>query len=294
MTSKSHWLIGLESSPRCSGALQFARWLRETLHTRVHGLYVSEMWRYGVPPGDGAALLMAMRGETERWLASLPTGVAGAAVDETRIVDEIDAENGLARAGREAVGILVGRRIASERSWGRLGRVARRLLRELPAPVIVVPPELAAASFGGPVILATDLGDASLTAARFAAWFARKVDRPLICVHVGEPRWDGLFDEEEPGWAELRDAYRSTTERAARAWVAEELPAAELVVEYGDPTERLPAVAVRRQASLLVVGSGRPGLVQRIFVGSVASAVAAFAPCAVAVVPPEAEFGVVA
>ena len=58
-------------------------------------------------------------------------------------------------------------------------------------------------------------------------------------------------------------------------------------------TERLPAIAARLQASLMVVGSGRPGLVERIFAGSVASGVAALAPCAVAVVPPDAKLDAV-
>jgi nucleotide-binding universal stress UspA family protein len=288
MTSEQAWLLGLELSPRSSGALQFARWLRSTLGARVLGVYVSELWLAGLPPpGEGAAFLFTARTESERWLAGLEAGAPGSPVDATKILDDVDAETGLARAAQGAPGIVVGRRVAREGTLVRLGRVARRLLRSAPAPVIVVPPELAVDAFRGPVVLASDLTDASITAARFAAAFAERLGRPLVCVHVGQPRWDDPFVGEDPRWDELRRAYRDSVQKAANAWASAHCPGRALVVEYGDPQERLAAVAARLEASLLVVGSRRPGLLERFFVGSTSSAVAATAGCAVAVVPAE-------
>lgn len=280
------WIVGIELSPRSSGALQFARWLRETLHARVLGVYVSEMYMLGLPPSDGAAFVLAMRSEAEHWLGSLGAGAPGAAIDATQILDEVDAEAGLVKAARGAAGLIIGRRVGKHR-YIRLGRVARRLLRSLPAPVIVVPPELDAGGFAGPVLLATDLHEQSIPAARFAASFAAAAGRGLVCVHIGQPRWDSVSPEAEPRWAELRRIYRENTEREAHAWAARVCPGAEVMLEYGDPAERLAAVAELRRASLLVLGSQRLGLVGRIFIGSAASTVAATAGCAVAVVPPD-------
>ena len=88
------WVVGIELSPRSKGALQFARWLRETLHARVLGVYVSEMYMLGVPPSDATAFLLAMRSEAEHWLASLGAGAPGAAIDATQILDEVEPEDG--------------------------------------------------------------------------------------------------------------------------------------------------------------------------------------------------------
>ena len=124
---------------------------------------------------------------------------------------------------------------------------------------------------------------------RFAAALARRLGRRLVCVHVGQSRWDETFRPIEPRLEELRRSYHDATDRSMRAWATEHCPGAELELEYGDPVDRLPAFARRQNAALLVVGSGRPGLIERLFAGSTASTLAAVAPCAVAVVPMDAK-----
>lgn len=114
--------------------------------------------------------------------------------------------------------------------------------------------------------------------------FARKLGRSLVCVHVGQPRWDGSYGLLEPRRDELRATYRGATERAAREWANQHCPDAALTYEYGDPVERLTALAEHRHPSLLVLGSGRPGMIERIFTGSTASIVAAVV-CRVALSP---------
>lgn len=285
MTKQPHWLLGLELSPRCGGALQFARFLRRKIHARIGGVFVQEQRLMAVAPGE-AAHASRLRAEAEAWLGTLAAGSPEAAVDATEILDQGDAETALASLGRSSAGIIVGRRAAGERTWSRLGRVARRLLRVLPAPVIVVPPELAVDEFAGPVVFASDLTPASDGAARFAASMARALDRRLVCVHIGDPRWiDGYGSA--PQWTQLHRDYCETTTRQAREWLGDTCQHAELVFEYGPPAELLPAVARQLGACLLVLGSNRFGLVERIFTGSMASAVAAVATCAVAVVPPD-------
>lgn len=288
MTHQRPWLLGLELSPRSSGALQFTRWLRGTLNARVLGVYVNELWLSNLLLDGGASFTLAVRNETVQWLAELGPGEPGSPVDEVKVIDEVDAENGLATAARGAPGLVVGRRVTGDNTVVRLGRVTRRLLRGLPAPVIVVPPELAIDAFAGPVVLASDFSDASAAAARFAAAFAQRLGRSLVCVHVGELRQDMPFAEHDPRWNDMRRGWKTTTERAASDWARAHCPGTELVVEFGDPAARLVAVAARLGACLLVVGSGRPGMLERIFVGSTASTVAATASSAVAVVPADA------
>lgn len=287
MTSERPWILGLDLGPRSSGALRLARLLRQQLQARVVGVFVCETWLVGLPPGEDASVRLSRRSEAERWLADLNVGAPDAAVDETQIVDEADAESGLALAAQGSAGVIVGRRPPSPETWSRLGRVARRLLRRLPAPVLVVPPEVTDEDLAGPVLLATDLTERSVAAARFAVGLARRLARPLLCVHVAQPRWEETYDPSEPRWAELRRRYREETERSSRTWAGEHCPGAELTVDYGDPIDRVPVLARQMHASLIVVGSGRPGMIERFFAGSTASIVAAVAPCAVAVVPPD-------
>lgn len=287
MTPETPWLVGLDLGPRCSGALRFARLLREQLHMHVVGVYVREMWPFALPLGEVTALTLPPRTGAEGWLAALNAGKPGAPVDAARIVHDIDAVVGLSTTAREAAGVVVGRRAAAPNAWTRLGRVARQMLRRLPAPTIVVPPELASAEFTGPVMLATDLSDHCAAAARFAVAFARKLGRPLVCVHVAQPRWDGSHGLLEPRRDELHATYREATERATRDWANRLCPDAAITSEYGEPVERLTELVEHSRPSLLVLGSGRPGMLERIFTGSTASTVAAVAPCAVAVIPPD-------
>lgn len=285
MTSERPWILGLDLGPRSSGVLRFARLLRQQLHAHVVGVVVCEAWLVGLPPGEDAIIRDSRRSEAERWLADLNVGAPDAAVDETQIVEEVDVESGLTGAAQGAAGVIIGRRSPTPEAWSRLGRVARRLLRRLPAPVLVVPPEVTDDDLSGPVVLATDLTERSVAAARFAVGLARRLARPLLCVHVAQPRWEETYDPSEPRWTELRRRYREETERSAHTWAGDHCPGAELTVDYGDPIDRVPVLARRMHASLIVVGSGRPGMLERFFAGSTASIVAAVAPCAVAVVP---------
>ena len=288
MRNEPGWIVGIEPSARSSGAIHFARWLRRSLRVPVVGVHVTELWMLALSEPGTAQFLATARDSAERWLATMKAGAEDAAFDAVESAEALDPENYLSTRGQGALGIVVGRHPTRERGWFRLGRVTRRLLRNLPAPVVVAPPELTADDLAGPVILATDLGPASIAAARFATAFARQAQRPLLCVHVGQPRWsEGV--ELTPDLLSLREAYRARVEREAREWAVHHCPETPLVVGYGDPAEYLPALAGQREASLLVLGSRRLSLLERVFVGSTASAVASAARCAVAIVPLDAE-----
>ncbi len=284
MRHEPHWIVGIEPSARSNGAVQFARWLRRSLHVPVSGVYVTELWMLALSEPGSAEFLATARASAESWLATLNAGSEDAAFDAVESAEGMEPESELCKRGPGALGIVVGRHATRGSGWIRLGRVTRRLLRKLPAPVVVAPPELTADDFAGPVMLATDLGPASVAAARFAVAFARQAARPLVCVHVGQPRWSEDV-ELAPDLVRMREAYRATVELYARDWSVAHCPGAERVVDYGDPAQYLPALARQRAASLLVLGSGRLSLVERVFIGSTSSAVASAASCAVAIVP---------
>jgi nucleotide-binding universal stress UspA family protein len=72
----------------------------------------------------------------------------------------------------------------------------------------------------------------------------------------------------------------------ARALVAEQGIAFELVSPMGPPAVEIVNVADDRNADLIVVGTHEPGLIERLFSGSVSGSVARMAHCDVLVVHP--------
>jgi nucleotide-binding universal stress UspA family protein len=149
----------------------------------------------------------------------------------------------------------------------------------------VVPRDLTAIS-PGPILLATDLGDATSAALPFAQALATRRDRSLEVVHVGEARHNDLIDELEPTWLAAREAHRAAVEHALTVWMhAHGLERLAHHVAYGDPADKIAEIAAARQAALVVVGSRRLATATRLFLSSTASTLAGLATCPVAVVP---------
>ena len=280
MTATKPWILGLDLSPRSPGVFVFAAWLRSG-GARVLGLHVLEAW---ASPFIAAAedVTVRVRATVEERCAHL--GIAPLADVEVVVVPR--AEDGLLHAATAAAGLVLGRAaLRGDRSLVRLGSVARRVLRALPGPVIVVPPDLAAVA-EGPILLATDLGPSSDAAARLASELAAAQGRELELVHVGEPRHSDLIDELDVDWLREREIYRAGVQAMVDAWAAGlGLGDRPRHVLFGGRAEEIAAVAARRHAALVVTGSRRLGLVGRLFSASTASALAGLAACPVAVVP---------
>lgn len=287
MDSGQRWVIGLDLLPGSLGPARVAAWLATgpspalciALHVVESGLFEG----FGAP---SAARVEEARGRLDGWLAE--SGAAGAFAARD-VIAASKVERGLADAiaAHQACGVVVGRwSRRGESSLVRLGRVARRLLRDLPAPVIVTPPDLASIE-GGPVVLGTDLAESSREAARFAAEIAARFGRPLVAVHVEVPVVDALADVPERDRPVLRAQEARLMGERARAWASEHLPpGTEVVIDTGGVADRLLAVQAERRAALLVVGSRQLTRMARLFGSSLASGLAAVAPCPVAVVPP--------
>ncbi|MFZ6185900.1 universal stress protein [Nannocystis pusilla] len=281
MTSStaSSWIVALDLRDRSRGALAFAGWLGAAGESVV-GAYVLEAWSRPYIRGDVEADL--------RDAAARAAQALGCRPPERIVTEEAEtAEAGLARMAFGASGLIVGRVAAHpRRALSRLGPVARRLLRQLPAPVVVVPPTLVRVA-AGPILLATDLGPASDDAVMFARDLAARVGRDLEVVHVGEDFYEEDDEVRDPVWQRARDAYRAEVAQDTERWAAAQgLAAAPRHLRHGDPVLELADLAEARDAALVVVGSRRLGLPARFFLSSTASALAGLAACPVAVVPP--------
>ncbi len=207
---------------------------------------------------------------------------------DVHVVLAPSAEAGLARAatGPGVDGLIIGRIAPREGNrLVRLGSVARRVLRELPAPVLVVPPDLGENEIGeGGIVLATDLDDTSIAAARFTARLASELGRDLVATHM-DPARD--FGHDLLGDRTILAAWtpRRTPVDVER-WVREnEIPASRTHLVEDAVVEGLLAVAHHEKAAILACGSRRLGTVDRIFTSSVGTDLARLADRPVLVVP---------
>ena len=81
-------------------------------------------------------------------------------------------------------------------------------------------------------------------------------------------------------WDELRERIFYVVEKCA---TEHNIPL-EMIIEYGDPAERIIALAKREEIDVIVIGSSGKGFIQRKIMGSVSHKVASNAACSVFVV----------
>jgi len=282
------WIVGIDLHERSDGAVHMAAWLRaqhrgEAAPELVGVHVVDERLR------DSARVMSEVIAAGKRALASAAErcGVANPFTD-VRVVLAPSVEEGLARAatGPGIDGLIIGRIAPREgRRLVRLGSVARRLLRSLPAPVLVVPPNLVGADLGsGGIVLATDLGTTSVDAGRFASRLARELGRDLIATHLDPAMAIG------PDLLGDRTILAAWTPRRTLAdvdaWVREhQLAVARTTLSAEGVVEGLLEEASREHAPILVCGSRRLSVLDRIFTSSMGTDLARFADVPVLVVP---------
>jgi nucleotide-binding universal stress UspA family protein len=206
----------------------------------------------------------------------------------------VQAERSLeaAREYHYAGALIVGRQAPREgHRLLRLGRVARRLLRSLQSPVIVVPPDFQAPGGAGPIVVSTNLRDDAEEGTRFAADMAARLGRPLVVLHI-VPFADDYGAHYIPAASRKKIAAENQVEGEAelKAWLARHgVSGAEGLVVQGGVVESILRVAKERDASLVVSGSRLLSALERLLLTSIGSELAASAPCPVAVVPPRVD-----
>lgn len=294
-TYANRWIVGLDLRPTGQGAIRFARFLGANttqgtctlvgIHVLQEAQLRAALRYHSIDELEGGA----------REEAEMMVDKAGAkdALTEMHIVRGRRAEESLeaARVYHHADGLVVGRQAPREgHHLLRLGKVARRLLRSLGGPIVVVPPDWDPASVPaeGPVVCATNLGQGAAAAAHFAAQMATWLGRPLVLVHTVPVAEDyGANYIPLASREKMAAEAQVDGERELGAWVEDlDIEGAQQVVRQGHVTEQVLRVVQETNAAVLVTGSRRLSAVERLLLTSVGSELAATSPCPVAVVPP--------
>jgi nucleotide-binding universal stress UspA family protein len=281
------WIVGLDLRPRSQGAIKTARWLAEHVQPgvrhRCYGVHVvPQVPRVSVRDDELDELCERAREQAEATVAE-----AGASAAFARI-DAVPGSplQALAAAATfyDADGLVVGRHGPRDgRALVRLGTVARQLVRTLPAAVMVVPPDHDPTERAqGPVLVATDLADDAAAAGRFGLRLAQELGVDLLLVHVLETGQLAAQLGAAPHSPIVQDP------EAFERWVESYgLGGARTETATGDPIERVLELAQAHDASLVVCGSHRLTLTDRVFQASTGTTLAAYADRPVVVVPPE-------
>jgi nucleotide-binding universal stress UspA family protein len=283
------WGVGVELAEHHDAPLRFAARLA-TATDAVVGLHVvPELERLN--PTIGREQAEAMRQRIAIDVALLLERAGIEARKDVRLIENDRPARGLVElVGRERFdALIVGRRAPSDDDpLVRLGETCRRVLRELPVPVIVVPADFGEDDRGvepGPVVLATDL-EHDASAAAFAKLLATRLERPVLVAHGIEAfAWGVSYLPAETFELMLEQA-RGRARTALHTWVqAQGLADAEEHVFTGDPARNVARLVEERRAAALVTGSRKLGAIQRILLASISSELAASAACPTAIVP---------
>jgi nucleotide-binding universal stress UspA family protein len=289
------WIVGLDLRRSSQGAIKFAAWLGRT-STAQGGEHI-----VGIHVLEEAYLRAALR---YHHLAELIAGASEAAQEvvaragaEDRIAEIHVVQGGTAERSLEAARIyhhadamIIGRYAKREgHSLLRLGRVARRIVRRLAMPVIVVPPDHdPSTASDGPIVASVDLGDEADEAVSFAAQLAQRLQRPLLLAHVASgPEDYGAHYIPQASLDRMTREHQRDGEDALEQWATTHgYGDAERVVVQGGVVDQLVDLAVQRNACMLVAGSRLLSTLERVLLTSVGSELAATAPCPVAIAPP--------
>jgi nucleotide-binding universal stress UspA family protein len=139
----------------------------------------------------------------------------------------------------------------------------------------------------GPVLLCTDLGDASAGAETAGIEMARERGAPLVILSVIDP---GGLRLPGGGWHARVDQVRSRRETAALRIVESARRRgvnARFLIWEGSPGESIVEAARAEDAGVIVVGSHNRGFVGRLLLGSVSQYVVDHADRQVVVVRPD-------
>lgn len=274
------WLLGLDLRGTSGGVIGWTKAIAKLqADDQFHAVHVA-------PLNTSLGLVERALGEFAR------DDAAGKHLTSLRVEQSDDVTEGLIAAcgDTEAAALVIGRKAERHSDeFIRLGKIARRLLRTLVRPTVVVPPDLTVDTIGrGPVLVASDGDPRSIAACQFAAGLAAHVRRELVVVHVVDTPsfWDrGVLSVTALG--ELAQELREEGhKRLVASCAAAGLSGHRTEVLTGDVVETLRLRTEALDPIATVVGSRRLSALERVFTTSVASELAAIATSAVIVVPP--------
>ncbi|HSL19932.1 MAG TPA: universal stress protein [Vicinamibacterales bacterium] len=278
-------------------ALRLARAVTDRFAGRLVILHVNDPLLAAAASTHEMDLQKEAEEELQAILAGEPRGIPSP--PPTMVVRKGDAaEEILGLAAREGADLIV---MGTHGLTGYrklfFGSTTERVLRQTRVPVVAVPlrPELAIPGGGsslngwGPVIAPVDFSDASARSAHVAAGIGATLKAPVVLVHVTRP-------------VVAHDRWRDRAEAATDASTAEGVHALEALaaslrarlrvettVLGGEPAEEIARLAIRRKASLIVMGLRGAGGLFAPAVGSTAYRVLTLAPVPVLAIPTEFE-----
>ena len=152
-----------------------------------------------------------------------------------------------------------------------MGSIAEEIFRRSPVPVLTIGPHVRSSVHAGGrfhrVLFPTDFSGASLAAAPYAISLAQENEAKLVLLHVmrtpelriGNGRKESARNENELREKEERRFELSVAEAIHHLYETVSNDAdlhfpAESLVEYGDPAERILALASDRSSDLIVLG----------------------------------------
>ena len=289
------WIVGLDLRPLSQGAARFGAWLAERSPARggetLIGVHVIEEdhLRAALRYHHLDDVLAAARESVEHVVHKLGLDKV---FSEIQVVQGMTAEKSLevTRERLDADGIIIGRYAYKEGVHvRRLGRVARRVLRTLSSPVVVVPPDWDPPQGDvGPVITACNLEPDAVQAMQFGDDASARLAVDLLAMHVVPlPDDYGAHYIPEASLAKARAEHQQEGEAGLTAYCKEHgFDRAHQLVAQGGVVESLCHEAQHRNAAMLVTGSRRLSTFDRWFLTSIGSELASMSTIPVAVVPP--------
>lgn len=285
------WIVGLDLMEFSVGAVRFAKWLHDAVPgEEFTGVHILEPQPARMSRGDQS------EDEFRGWVHGLARRSvrdlgAEAAIAEVALHEAEAADEGLEAALTrvQASALIVGRKARTDEDpIVRLGRIARRMVRRMPAPLCVVPPDLPETLPPGPVVVASGLDASSQAALLFARAFASAIGRELVVATAVVVRTAMQAYVSASGWDRAHLEAMEDGQRALARWLADHREAARGVVVRGPAGQGILDVCARERACVLICGSRRLSFLDRIFTSSVGAELAATAPIPVIIVPPEA------
>ena len=294
-------VCGLDNSYMARPTVVTAANVAARLGTPVVLMYIAD-------PSDPLTRRARTLGEARDHAAGAVDRLVSPILSERGLEAEVEVEIGEPSAAlvetadrRDAQFLVIGSR-GSGRGGGLLGNVSRRLVRQAPCPVIVVPRGAAAKPVTHPsltretrpvIVCGLDHDDRDQTLL-FAIDLAVRMQARLVFLHVygaPVPPLPGVAAGEAAFEATLeagRERGKSLLEDAAGAAGDGGVPAVETRLTAGDPAHEMRAAAEAEKADLILVGNRGRGWLRSMLLGSVSSDLVSDASTPVAVLPASA------
>lgn len=283
------WLVGIDLRKTSVGAVAFAKSLSSRVpNDRFFGAHIIEDHVLAAATEFGLEATQNIPAYVDSLLAPLRKDDT---FDEVGAIAASAAEDGLriAAARHDCDALVIGR-LAPGQGTGllRLGRVARRLVRELPRIIMVVPPDFAEDTWSrGPILLAVDPSTDCARATSQATSLAASLGVEILVTHVVPPREELIRYMPSEMWASRVDSGNGKESEQLAEWTAARgLSDARRSVVEGSIIPSLLRVAETASASMIIVGSRKLGLMARMFSSSTGSALAAYSKIPVMIAPP--------